>query len=175
MIKPSSIFSARWGRLCLAAIALTASAVSATDQPDQKPTEPAKPDAKKVKETYQVLSLHVTKAVFAGTSERRCRHRTALCPDRCSHGGTIARFDITRYIDYEKPGQYGDPKSEQFMTMLKLPDLTQKQIDQIKKLKKGTPVHLSWEHRYVKRTSPNGSSSQSPRRVIIELKPLPTP
>lgn len=122
------------------------------------------------KETYEVLSTHHTDAVFKGTVKRPCRHMTAECPDRCNHGGTAAQFTITRYLKYEKPGKYGDAKTKEFNIMLKIPDMTQEQIQQINKIQPGTPVKLNWEHRYITCTYPNGTSSKFPRRVITLLK-----
>ena len=34
--------------------------------------------------------------------------------DKCGHGGQVAVFTIVRYINYEKPGQYGDEKQAVF-------------------------------------------------------------
>ncbi len=126
-----------------------------------------------VQETYKVLSTHETDAVFTGTREQPCRFRTAQCPDHCNHGGTVAEFTITRYISYKKNGKYGDPKTKKFSIMLKSPDMDQAMIDQIKKLTPGTPLKLSWEHRYISRTTENGATSKFPRRVITKLSVSP--
>ncbi|NWK56371.1 hypothetical protein HW115_12175 [Verrucomicrobiaceae bacterium N1E253] len=128
---------------------------------------------KESKESYQVLSTHETQAVFKGTSERKCRHMTALCPDRCNHGGTVAEFTITRYLRYDKPGKYGDPKTKLFTTMLKKPDMDQKTIERIGKLAPGTALTLNWEHRYISRTYSDGTSAKFPRRVITKLETSP--
>lgn len=123
------------------------------------------------KESYKVLSTHITEAVYQGTIERPCRFLTAECPDRCNHGGTAAQFKITRYLKYDKPGKYGDAKTEQFTVMLKSPEMEQTMIDQIKSLKPGSSIKLNWEHRYVTRTHPDGTSAKFPRRVITKLEP----
>ena len=46
----------------------------------------------------ELLSAHNTVAKFDGLTERKCFHRTALCPDQCDHGGTIATFSIQKVI-----------------------------------------------------------------------------
>jgi len=121
-------------------------------------------------ETYKVLSTHHTEAVFKGIENRPCRFRTSLCPDRCNHGGKVAVFTIVRYIEYKKPGQYGDPKTKEFSIMLKAPDMPQTMIGKIEKLTPGVRVKLNWEHRYITRTSPGGGVAKFPRRVITKLE-----
>ena len=44
----------------------------------------------------ELLSAHKTVATFDGLTEQKCSHRTALCPDQCDHGGTIATFSIQK-------------------------------------------------------------------------------
>ncbi len=38
--------------------------------------------------------------------------------DRCSHGGETATFHIEEYIKYEKLGEYGDDKAEEYHVRL---------------------------------------------------------
>jgi len=133
----------------------------------------SKPQQPQAKETYDILSTHQTDAVYKGRVEQPCRHRTAECPDRCNHGGTVAQFTISNYISYNKPGKYGDAKTKEFAIMLKSPDMDQAMIDQINLLKPRTPLKLSWEHRYITKIFPNGTSSKFPRRVITLLKKTP--
>ncbi|MFR1411158.1 MAG: hypothetical protein ACLSUW_01830 [Akkermansia sp.] len=37
------------------------------------------------------------------------------CPDKCDHARDFAVFRIVKYLDYRKPGKYGDEKQEQLM------------------------------------------------------------
>ena len=46
----------------------------------------------------ELLSAHKTVAKFDGLTEQKCFHRTALCPDQCDHGGTIATFSIQKVV-----------------------------------------------------------------------------
>lgn len=41
-----------------------------------------------------------------------------LCPDRCGHSGKLATFAIVKYLRYEKPGEFGDPRQEQFLVLI---------------------------------------------------------
>lgn len=116
----------------------------------------------------KLLSRHDTIATFEGIVDRPCRFRTALCPDRCDHGGKVAVFKINRYLDYEKPGEYGDPKSETFQFQVedtqgkaKVPESLRKSV---KELKKGDLVRLEWRHDYV---TQEGSSF--PERPVVRL------
>ena len=47
----------------------------------------------------ELLSAHKTVATFDGLTEQKCFHRTALCPDQCDHGGTIATFSIQKVVE----------------------------------------------------------------------------
>ena len=47
----------------------------------------------------ELLSAHKTVAKFDGLTEQKCFHRTALCPDQCDHGGTIATFSIQKVVE----------------------------------------------------------------------------
>ena len=46
--------------------------------------------------TRELLSVHKTVATFDGLTEQQCLFRTALCPEECGHGGTIATFSIKK-------------------------------------------------------------------------------
>jgi hypothetical protein len=124
------------------------------------------PEAPKVER--KLLSSHTTLAVFEGVKFQACRHRTSLCPDKCGHAGKVATFKITKYLDYKKPGKYGDAKGKTFRTMIvdqldntKVPEKT---LALINSLEKGDAVELSWNHDYV---TENGSSY--PVRTITKL------
>ncbi|MFC4993763.1 hypothetical protein [Rubritalea tangerina] len=131
------------------------------------PVLQAEPDAKR-----ETLSTHKTLATYQGSKFRPCRHLTTLCPDQCSHAGTVAQFKVNQYLNYKKLGKYGDPKATTFHTMLEdqlgNSKLSKQTLNTIKALKLGDQVELSWIHEYV--TQNNASY---PVRTITELKPLP--
>lgn len=128
------------------------------------PKADAKPEAQR-----KLLSSHDTEARFVGLADYKCMGRTALCPDRCGHSGKMATFEIVKYIQYRKPGEYGDPKQERFQVLIednmknvKVPASIR---DAVLAMKPGTPVHLKWNHDYVTREGAN-----FPERVITLLE-----
>lgn len=143
--------------LIAALIAALILPVQAEDQPPKQP-----------KEVRKLLSSHSTLAEYTGTKFQACRHRTSLCPNKCTHAGKVANFKIIKYIDYKKPGKYGDGKGTSFRTMVedqlgnaKIPAAT---LIIINSLKKGDTVRLSWNHDYVTR-----NRSSFPVRTITKL------
>ena len=117
----------------------------------------------------ELLARHQTVAQFQGVAYQQCRGLTALCPDKCGGSGDFAAFRILKYLAYEKPGQYGDPKQQQYsfqvednMKNLKVPAAIR---DTVVALKKGDFVLLDWQHDYVTK---DGSSS--PERPIKKLE-----
>lgn len=123
-------------------------------------------------QTSELLSRHDVVAEFAGTREHVCLGRTALCPDRCGDSGTLAVFRVLRYESYEKPGEYGDPQTGEFVFMLKSTAGTSDVSDEIARavgrLSPGNKVRLVWEHVYV--TDENGS--QFPERPVVRLEKI---
>lgn len=123
----------------------------------------------KPQEQRQLLSSHDTVARFAGLKDHTCMGRTALCPDRCRHSGKLATFEIVKYLNYGKPGQYGDPQQTQFMVLIednmKSPKVPAAILNAVMALKPGDLVHLKWNHDYVTR---NGSSF--PERPIVLME-----
>ncbi len=118
--------------------------------------------------TRDLLSKHETVATFGGFEDRPCRHLTSRCPDRCGHGGTLAVFPIIKYLNYEKPGEYGDEKKAKFYVR---PDrveeasgLTTERKAVLESLKSGDYVLLSWNHDYV-----HTKGCSSPQRPINKL------
>ena len=115
-----------------------------------------------------LLSKHETVAKFDGPKQQRCLFKTSLCPDRCGHGGTTGIFSIIKYLSYEKPGQYGDPKKVKYH--VRVNDIVESTglTPQVKvvydDLREGELVLLSWNHDYV---HTNGCSS--PQRPITKL------
>jgi hypothetical protein len=119
----------------------------------------------------ELLSSHVTIARFVGLSDHTCLGMTALCPDRCGESGRLATFKIVKYLSYEKPGEYGDPKQEQFQVLI---EDTMKNLkvpapirDSILALKPGDLVDLQWNHDYVTQ-----GGSKFPERPILKVSPL---
>lgn len=118
----------------------------------------------------ELLSDHVAEAEFTGVIHRKCLFRTALCPDKCDHPKDFAVFRIIKYLDYRKPGKYGDEKQESLMVdmnpahrpILQGADILKK----IAVLKPGEKVVLHWSHYYMHR-----DSSSFPERPVISLEP----
>lgn len=117
------------------------------------------------------LSIHKTEATFMGVEEVKCRHMTALCPDRCDHGGKVATFKIDNYSNYQKLSQYGDPKQETFTVQLtdgqgNVPKTTSHALVQvIDTLSEGDSVTLEWTHTYV-----DDGFVVEPRRLVTRLE-----
>lgn len=118
----------------------------------------------------ELLSDHVAEAEFTGVIHRKCRFLTSLCPDKCDHARDFAVFRIVKYLDYRKPGKYGDEKQEQLMVdvnpahkpILQSADILKK----ISALKPGDRVVLHWAHYYMHR-----NSSSFPERPVISVEP----
>jgi len=122
-------------------------------------------------EKRELLARQETVAEFLGLQYRQCRGMTSLCPDKCGSSGNFARFRIVKYLVYEKPGQYGDPKQEEFIVQvdtnlgqLKLPDA---QAKLIRDLKPGDFVRLAWRHDYV--TKDGSSFPERPLTAIEKI------
>jgi hypothetical protein len=119
----------------------------------------------------ELLSWHETVAKYEGTRFQPCRHLTSLCPDRCGHARTLATFRIVRYLRYEKPGEYGDPKAEQFHVPVTGPQASNEADPRwdavVKLLKPGDLVRLDWRHEYVTR---DGSSF--PERPVTRMEKI---
>jgi hypothetical protein len=121
------------------------------------------------KEKRELLSSHDTMARFTGIRDHKCMGRTSMCPDQCGHSGKLATFEIIKYLNYEKTGEFGDPKQEQFQVLIEDNMGNVKVPAEIRTailaLKPGDSVHLKWNHDYVTR---DGSSF--PERPITLLE-----
>lgn len=120
----------------------------------------------------ELLSSHDTVARFAGMKEHRCLGLTSLCPERCGHSGKLATFEVVKYVRYEKPGEYGDPKQEVFQVLVednmknvKVPEAIR---DAIFALKAGDLVRLQWNHDYISQ-----EGAKFPERPILRCAPIP--
>jgi len=122
------------------------------------------------------LALHETVAEFRGTTYHRCMGLTSLCPDKCGESGTLATFKIVNYVMYEKLGEYGDPKSDEFaflvednMNRSKVPADIRAAVNA---LTQGDIVLLSWDHNYV--TSEGASAPERPVTRLEKIAPVGT-
>jgi len=120
-------------------------------------------------EKRELLSSHATVAKFIGIKDHRCMGRTSLCPDRCGDSGKLATFEIIEYLDYQKPGEYGDPKQTTFHVLIrdnqgraKIPDEILSIIDS---LKPDAKVKLAWRHDYVTK-----DQASFPERPITKIE-----
>ena len=100
--------------------------------------------------------------------------RTSLCPDRCGESGNLATFRVLQYLEYRKPGEYGDPQADRFSFLV---DDTLGRLhipaafaDIVRALKPGDRVHLVWQHDYVTRTE-NGGTAKFPERPLTLIEP----
>jgi len=122
------------------------------------------------------LARHETVAEFRGTNYHRCLGLTSLCPDKCGQSRTLATFRIVNYVTYEKLGEYGDPKCEEFAFLvednMKHPKVPVAIRDAVNSLKQGDIVLLSWKHDYV--TSEGGSAPERPLTRLEKLAPVGT-
>lgn len=117
------------------------------------------------------LARHETVAEFRGANYHRCMGLTSLCPDRCGHSGTLATFRIVNYVAYEKLGEYGDPKFEEFAFLVEDNMKNSKVPADIRAamnaLKQGDIVLLSWNHDYV-----TVDGNAGPQRPITRLEKI---
>jgi len=123
---------------------------------------PSQPSAPQV----DVLSTHRTDAVYEGVRHLPCRHRTALCPDKCGHAMDVAVFRITAYRGYEKNNpNHGDPEAREFLLPLKADESVSAEVlATARALKEGDAVKLGWVHEYVR-----AEGASYPRRRVTEL------
>lgn len=117
------------------------------------------------------LARHETVAEFRGTNYHRCMGLTSLCPDKCGQSGTLATFRIVNYVKYDKLGEYGDPKCNEFAFLVEDNMKHTKVPADIRaaaySLKQGDIVLLSWNHDYV---TANGNSG--PERPVTRLEKM---
>ncbi len=126
-----------------------------------------------VSQDRALLSRHSTVATFGGVREQPCRHLTSLCPHQCGHAASVALFNIVDYLEYEKPGQYGDEQATVFHVRVSggtggdtaPPDVAAL----IATLAPGDRVLLDWRHEYVTNTWEGGGSAKFPERPVTKL------
>jgi hypothetical protein len=119
----------------------------------------------------EVLSKHQTVAQFEKVAYQRCLGMTALCPDKCGGSGDFASFRILKYLAYEKPGEYGDPKQTEYIFQvednMKNLKITKAMKDIVTALKPGDYLLLDWQHDYV-----TADGTSSPDRVLKKLQKI---
>lgn len=124
----------------------------------------------------ETLARHETVAEFRGTNYHRCMGLTSLCPDQCGESGTLATFRIVNYVTYEKLGEYGDPKCDEFTFLvednMKRPKVPADIRATVNSLKQRDIVLLSWKHDYV--TSEGGSAPERPLTRLEKVAPVGT-
>lgn len=154
-----------------AGLSAEASAPLAQTEKDEATFEPEQDDTGKdaALEKRELLSSHSTVAKFIGIKDHECLGKTSLCPDRCGHSGKLATFEIIEYLDYQKTGEYGDPKQTSFQVLIR-DNLGKEKIPAeilsiIESLKADTKVKLSWNHDYVTR-----DKTSCPERPITKIE-----
>ena len=131
------------------------------------PIEPVYP-ANKSRVEYFATFLVV--ATFEGIEHNPGPAQPLIYPERNIN---VATFKIDKHLVYARYNEYGDSKSDVFGVIIDNGEGTSPLIDkalydQIKDLKVGQKVLLSWDHLYV--TDENGS--KSPERPIRLLHPI---
>mmetsp|Transcript_10081 Transcript_10081/g.17563 ORF Transcript_10081/g.17563 Transcript_10081/m.17563 type:complete len:153 (-) Transcript_10081:535-993(-) len=124
--------------------------------------------------TRDLLAKNVTIARFSQTKDRPCHFRTSLCPNDCGHAATVAEFSIERYLEYEKPGEYGDDKTAIFCFDMKRqqgngPAAASQEVftQKVQTLQPGDWVRLSWLHEYV-----HDNGGHFPERPVTQLEQI---
>lgn len=154
-----------------AGLSAGASAPLAQTEKDEATSELEQDDTGKdaALEKRELLSSHSTVAKFIGIKDHECLGKTSLCPDRCGHSGKLATFEIIEYLDYQKPGEYGDPKQTSFQVLIRdnlgNAKIPAEILSIIESLKPDTKVKLSWNHDYVTR-----NKTSSPERPITKIE-----
>lgn len=163
------------------ALSMLATSFSLMAQAPQQPQvcpmgpmgEQTKVEQKQTAEKREVLSEHEAIAYYMGTDKRPCHFRTALCPDRCGHSQSVAKFKIVGYLNYDKKGQYGDEKQQMFFYSLNRTESGQPAdpaiVEWVNKLKVGDLVKIKWNHEYV--TNNGGSYPERPMLSLSVITP----
>ncbi len=110
-------------------------------------------------------------AMYVGTKDMPCMHRTSLCPDKCGHAKKVAVFKVLRNDGYEKKGEYGDakaePNSQIYIDLNKdVEGQSPETLALLKELKPATQVQMTQVHYYVTK-----DNSSYPVRPIVKIQP----
>ena len=101
-----------------------------------------------------LLATNSFEATYLGLMELPCRGMTADCPDKCGHATKVARFRVTKNVDYAQNSEYGDEKvTPGSIVMVDVKKPTPGQDDAaifelIDKLGLGNKVIMTQEHCY---------------------------
>lgn len=118
--------------------------------------------------TYEMLSTHDVNAIYTGIETIPCRFRTALCPNRCGHGGEMANFEVTRYRMLRTSTQISDTQRKTIM--VSVGEMAPELKELIKRLPAGTPVRVVYQGIYVR----TKEGSRYPAWAIVRLEQLDT-
>ena len=75
---------------------------------------------------------------------------------------------LASYVQYEKPGKYGDEKATDFQ--FRPNQLSAEHRAILDSLQPGDEVELEWNHDYVTTKFKNGGSTKAPQRPVTHLK-----
>eukprot|EP00756_Hemistasia_phaeocysticola_P021462 Hpha_TRINITY_DN15776_c3_g1::TRINITY_DN15776_c3_g1_i1::g.38780::m.38780 len=112
-----------------------------------------------------LLSRHLVIAIYEGLKPGREPMLRIHPPQPAKNWAT---FKVEEYLEYEKPGQYGDPKSEQFAFVPEEQDESVRAA--LAGINPGDKVKLGWNHDYVTKTDAGGGKIQSPERPVKTLE-----
>ncbi len=109
-------------------------------------------------------------AVYVGTREVPCMHRTALCPNKCDHAKTVAVFKVVRNDNYAKTVGYGDAKADVDDEIcvdinMDVEGQSLSTLETIQKLNISDYVQLTQVHYYVRK-----EYTSYPVRPIVKLE-----
>jgi hypothetical protein len=81
----------------------------------------------------------------------------------------MATFKVLGYINYNKPGQYGDAQQQHFHVKLEGigAEKDAEVVATIKSLQPSDKVRLDWKHDYV-----STKSSKSPERPVVNIQKI---
>ena len=104
-------------------------------------------------EKAELLATNTVVAQYVATESRPCYGRTALCPDRCGHAVSVAKFRVLANEAYDKPGKYGDDKAEVGNLLMidaanDVPGQDESVLRKIAELKPGQVVRIKQNHYY---------------------------
>lgn len=105
-------------------------------------------------EKADLLASNSFEATFIGLMDMPCRNMTADCPDKCDHATKVARFRVTKAVDYSQNSKYGDDKvTPGSIVMVDVKKPTPGQDDAavfalIDQMKPGTKVIMTQDHYY---------------------------
>ncbi|KAK2960566.1 putative flp protein [Blattamonas nauphoetae] len=103
--------------------------------------------------TFETLATHKFTATFQGINHRPCMFLTSNCPDRCGHPQDFAVFNVDKYEEYTKPGEYGDEQQTAYHMCVNENINEDKQdpaiIAKVKSLQPGQKVRVHYDHIYV--------------------------